>query len=96
MREQLASIITTESFATNQDTASSGGRLELRADVSKTGYTPLGIIQINISNSSAALSIFYINSSNMAVISARNFTSETISDVIADIIVLYKKNIFIQ
>lgn len=74
-------------------TVGAGSTGSTSVSVTKTGYTPLGIISITGSGSTGlAYSDWYINSTGTAYIYYKNDTTSAKSNVTLGLTILYKKN----
>ena len=82
----IAVDTTTDTISVNANTT-----YQVQKDVSKTGYTPIGAIQIDVSNNGLTINKWSIYG-NTLYARFYNFTSSTISDATITIKVLYIKN----
>lgn len=83
---------TIDSFTTTSEDISASGNKVYTKDVTKTGYTPVGIVTVKPSSSSIALTGFYFVSTNTAVVILQNPTASLLSGVTADFTVIYRRN----
>ena len=93
LNDQIANLITTESKTDSSVSVTANTVKRVTFDASKTGYTPIGIINTYISvfgSSKVYLQDAFINSNNAYIdfISSDTETAATVS-----ITVLYKKNL---
>ena len=91
LSSSLSQNIVTERFDMGEQTIAAGGRGVFTISVLKTGYTPLGIIEIALSNNGYYVGSYTINSNGMAqVVMHSGSTIQTTQRVY--ITVIYKKN----
>ena len=98
VNSNIVNLVSIETHTTNEDTASAnGGRLGLTCNAARQGYTAIGIVgvvlmkdQSNIENG-ACIGSAYIDNDGNVQISARNYTSSSIT-AFAKVVILYIKN----
>ena len=89
LSNSLTQLITIESFDMGTQTISAGARGIYTKDISKSGYTPLGIVDIALSNNYFYVGSYTVNN-NSAQVVVHNGTTQASQTVY--IKVLYKKN----
>ena len=92
--DALASNVTTKDFTFKIPSLAANSCLGATVTITKTGYTPVGIIQVTAGNFSGLCSIteFKIDYDTTATISLFNHSSGALSNVTGRFTVLYKKN----
>ena len=91
VNSSLTQNIVTERFDMGEQTIGAGARGVFTTSVAKTGYTPLGIIEVALSNNYYYVGSYTIGSNNMAqVVMHSGSTTSTAQRVY--ITVIYKKN----
>lgn len=87
----VLSLLTTQSFTSASQSVEANTTRQLTIDITKNGYTPLGIVGVNSSDNGFNLVYDYLNSNTLT---ARfyNFTSATRTGAFT-FIVLYVKNV---
>ena len=89
----LSSLLVVEEKTTPSFNMSANGATSGTMDVSKTGYTAIGIVGYWVSSGAVKHTESYINSSQNLVYSLWNNTSSAISDKTVRYYVLYLKNL---
>lgn len=91
LNSSLSQNIVTERFDMGEQTIAAGGRGVFTISVLKTGYTPLGIIEIALSNNGYYVGSYTINSNGMAQVVMHSGSSIQTTQRVY-ITVIYKKN----
>lgn len=91
LNASLSQNIVTERFNMGEQTIAAGGRGVFTISVLKTGYTPLGIIEIALSNNGYYVGSYTINSNGTAQVVMHSGSSIQTTQIVY-ITVIYKKN----
>ena len=89
--QSLTQLIVTERYNLGTQTIASGGRGVFTKDVSKSGYTPLGIIEIALSNNYYYVGSYTVNAQGALQVVMHSGSSGS-TDQTVYVTVLYKKN----
>ena len=84
-------LFITDSFTTDSQTVAVDARGVFSKSVSKSGYTPLGIIDLTLSNNYLCLGSFTISNNTAAIVFHNEYSSAITASVTFK--VLYKKNL---
>ena len=83
-------LMITDETISSSETINGSSAKEISKSLSKNGYTPVGLLAINISNDYILLNRFYIDSSGLAHIKVRNVNSANQSNVQVNASVLWQ------
>lgn len=94
LNSKTESLLLTEDRTSSATSCSANSNADFSISISKSGYTPIGIVSISkagASNGNLAVSGFRFDSST-AIISVRNVSSTALSGITTTVKVLYRKN----
>lgn len=94
IKSNLTQLITTDSFQSSAQTIANGARGVFSVDITKSGYTPIAIAYINLSNGYLDMGSNFLNASdNSASAIVFNRSGSSQSGVYVTIGIVYQKNI---
>ena len=89
----MNNLIITEEVRTNNITIKAGDYAKFEINITKNGYTPIGIVGFIMPNQNIFSFEYNIKSSDVAVVYLKNTYTSTYENTHMSIFVLYVKNI---